>query len=298
MLKFQLAFFLVLVSFVSLGCGGGVATSTPVRVDRSPVVMPPGTFVPPSTATPFPTFTALPPVTFTPVPTPTNISVVVVQPDSTPVPTIDLASLVVAQPSPSPVVPPFPVPEEFLVPDATDVVTPLPTDSGLVAPPVVVPAGTPAIALTPGPAPTPDIPGYGVFDTFEDGFIRVFHHVLLPMQGRDIPSHLLTPDVLTLPPPSDFISRDVPYVLWMVFFETQAVPEDYEGRGYVQWIQTVEGVNPLVMYQEDVVVTYLNRGFLKMLGDDAPGLWVPAQYEVKLFDSSHREVVSWRFVVR
>ena len=280
--------------FGALACTGGREFPTPTAVPVS-VVQPlvaPGTFVPDSTATPWPTFT--------PMPVPTDATSGVLIQDSVPGGTGEAPSGVlvtgVGTPEPEVVVLPSPTPGRV----ALSTVTPVPAAPGVTVYPTVVTAGATQVIVpgtTPGPGPTP----YGrLVPPGDDGVgeVRFAHQTLFALQRPEIPLAFRTGIIEDLPGSASFVSQTSRFVIWVVVFDVSDAVPGWSMDGYVRWYNVNRGFDPLLMMERDVSVTHEAFMFFEGLGTELPGFWRPGQYKVQYLNEDYEEVVSWEFDVR
>ena len=203
-----------------------------------------------------------------------------VSPTSTPWPTFT--------PLPTPTltpVPPTPTPTVVW-----PTFTPLPTEPAL---PVVL--GTPAVAtevpVTRMPTPTP----YGRYPGEELFFLQ---QSVFPLQVGEFPDYVIEGRWDELPKAYEVISSRAKFVAWVVLFDSSKMEVDSEVRGFVRWMDVTPGWEPIVMLENEVVLTKELSVFYTALGNVRPGVWNNGVYRVVFLDKGLNEVVSWDFEVR
>ena len=239
---------------LSVGCGGGRSEERSLVFLQTPPPAVEWTYVPDSTATPWPTFTPVPTPTLMPTPWPT------VTPTLVPTAT--------------------PVPERTRVANSAGGVSPVLPDDGVVqASPMLVPTPTP----------------YGWLGA---GRMRFDRQVLLPLQVLELPDYIASPDWSRLPSPARVISRTTKMAFWLVIFDPSGLEREYTEMGYVRWMDVTPGLEPLVMFEKEVELTFDIPYFFVALGDRKPGFWKPGVYRVEFLTDVYELVVDWEFEVR
>ena len=265
---------------VAVGCGSGgrdLPAPSPVSGLVTVPVEGAADYVPPASATPWPTFTVAP-----------AASVVAA--------TVDGSRVIPGTPTPNPLHRGGPrlIGTPAAAVDASG--SPEPTVSTPVEPEVTA---EPVVGLPVEPTVTASVPTptpFGLIREKGGGEARFIEQSLFPLMVAD-----LDPVVLDdLPEPTDFISREARLVVWAARYDMTYVPEDFVLDGFVQWwdMGPAEVHEPFVMLEEPVSITKAASLLWQGVGRQTPGFWQPGPYRVAFLDDDHEEVVSWSFEVR
>ena len=190
--------------------------------------------------------------------------------------------------------------------------TPWPTFTPAPTPTVVptrAPTPRPAPTATPWPRystgrvdPVPSASGMPIpptpYGKLHGGQVFLEKEVLVAFWGGDLPDYLQGRDWSRIPESVEVVSSDIPYMLWVVVFDfTQAEP-GYEMEGLIRWRSVPPGVQPVIMFEDQVTVSAGSPCICQGLGGDDPGTWNPGFYQVQFLDDRDQVVVHADFEVR
>ena len=169
--------------------------------------------------------------------------------------------------------------------------------------PTFTPAPTPWPRYSPGRVdlvpsaserPIPPTP-YG---KLHGGQVFLEKEALVAFWGGDLPDYLQDHDWSRIPESVKVVPSDVPYLLWVVAFDfTQAEP-GYEMEGFIRWLSVPPGVQPIIMFEDQVTVSALSPCVCRGLRQVNTGTWNPGFYQVEFLDDRYQVVVHADFEVR